>query len=100
MIGLNHVLILSLILFILGVAGFVTRRNLLIMLMSLELMLNAANVALIGFSRFQGGLDGQILALFVIALAAAEAAVGLAIVVAVFRLKKSVNVEDLNSLKW
>ncbi len=100
MIGLNHVLILSLILFILGVAGFVTRRNLLIMLMSLELMLNAANVALIGFSRFQGGLDGQVLALFVIALAAAEAAVGLAIVVAVFRLKKSVNVEDLNSLKW
>jgi len=99
-IGLNHVLILSLILFILGVAGFVTRRNLLIMLMSLELMLNAANVALIGFSRFQGGLDGQVLALFVIALAAAEAAVGLAIVVAVFRLKKSVNVEDLNSLKW
>ena len=100
MIGLNHVLILSLILFILGVAGFVTRRNLLIMLMSLELMLNAANLALIGFSRFQGGLDGQVLALFVIALAAAEAAVGLAIVVAVFRLKKSVNVEDLNSLKW
>jgi NADH-quinone oxidoreductase subunit K len=100
MIGLNHVLILSLVLFILGVAGFVTRRNLLIMLMSLELMLNAANVALIGFSRFQGGLDGQVLALFVIALAAAEAAVGLAIVVAVFRLKKSVNVEDLNSLKW
>ena len=100
MIGLNQVLVLSLILFVLGVAGFVTRRNLLIMLMSLELMLNAANVALIGFSRFQGGLDGQMLALFVIALAAAEAAVGLAIVVAVFRLKKSVNVEDLSSLKW
>jgi len=100
MIGLGHVLVLSLALFVLGVAGFVTRRNLIIMLMSIELMLNAANVALIGFSRFGAGLDGQVLALFVIALAAAEAAVGLAIVVAIFRLKKSVNVDELNQLKW
>lgn len=100
MIGMSHLLFLSLVLFVLGMIGFITRRNILIMLMSLELMLNAANVALIGFSRHSGNLDGQVLAMFVIALAAAEAAIGLAIVVAIFRLKKTVNVDEMNTLKW
>ncbi len=80
--------------------GFITRRNIIIMFMSVELMLNAAGLALIAFARQSGRMDGQVLALFVISLAAAEAAVGLAIVVAVFRRRKTLNIDELNLLKW
>ena len=100
MITLNHLLTLSVALFVIGVAGFILRRNILIMLMSVELMLNAANVVLVAFSRYYGRMDGQVFAVFVIALAAAEAAVGLAIVVTVFRTRQSVNIDDINQLKW
>lgn len=100
MIGLEELLLVSALLFILGVAGFITRRNILIMFMSVELMLNAANLALAAFARHSGRMDAQVIALFVIALAAAEAAVGLAIVVAVFRSRKTVNIDEMNLLKW
>jgi NADH-quinone oxidoreductase subunit K len=99
-ITLNHLLTLSVALFVIGVAGFILRRNILIMLMSVELMLNAANIVLVAFSRYYGRMDGQVFAVFVIALAAAEAAVGLAIVVTVFRTRQSVNIDDINQLKW
>jgi NADH-quinone oxidoreductase subunit K len=99
-IGLEELLLVSALLFILGVAGFITRRNILIMFMSVELMLNAANLALAAFARYSGRMDAQVIALFVIALAAAEAAVGLAIVVAVFRSRKTVNIDEMNLLKW
>ena len=100
MIGLEQLLILSAILFIIGVAGFITRRNVIIMFMSVELMLNAANVALVSFAYHFARMEAQLIALFVMALAAAEVAVGLAIIVTVFRNKKTVNVDDLNILKW
>lgn len=100
MIGLEDLLLVSALLFILGVAGFITRRNILIMFMSVELMLNAANLALAAFARYSGRMDAQVIALFVIALAAAEAAVGLAIVVAVFRSRRTVNIDEMNLLKW
>jgi NADH-quinone oxidoreductase subunit K len=99
-IGLEDLLLVSALLFILGVAGFITRRNILIMFMSVELMLNAANLALAAFARYSGRMDAQVIALFVIALAAAEAAVGLAIVVAVFRSRRTVNIDEMNLLKW
>lgn len=100
MIGLEQLLILSAVLFIIGVAGFITRRNVIIMFMSVELMLNAANVALVGFAYHFARMDAQLIALFVMALAAAEVAVGLAIIVTVFRNRETVNVDDLNILKW
>ena len=100
MIGLEQLLTLSAILFIIGVIGFITRRNVIIMFMSVELMLNAANVALVSFAYHFARMEAQLIALFVMALAAAEVAVGLAIIVTVFRTKETVNVDDLNILKW
>ena len=100
MIGLEQLLTLSAILFIIGVIGFITRRNVIIMFMSVELMLNAANVALVSFAYHFARMEAQLIALFVMALAAAEVAVGLAIIVTVFRNKETVNVDDLNILKW
>ena len=100
MIGLEQLLTLSAILFIIGVVGFITRRNVIIMFMSVELMLNAANVALVSFAYHFARMEAQLIALFVMALAAAEVAVGLAIIVTVFRNKETVNVDDLNILKW
>ena len=100
MIGLEQLLTLSAILFIIGVLGFITRRNVIIMFMSVELMLNAANVALVSFAYHFARMEAQLIALFVMALAAAEVAVGLAIIVTVFRNKETVNVDDLNILKW
>lgn len=97
--GLDHYLAVSAILFALGLACIVVRRDLLMILMGLEMNLNAANLALVAFSRFGCGSDGQVLALFVIAIAAAEAAVGLAIVVALFKRRRSVNVDDFRVLK-
>jgi NADH-quinone oxidoreductase subunit K len=85
-------------LFIIGMVGVLVRRNVLIMLMSIELMLNGANVALVTFSRLWGDLDGQVFSMFVIAVAAAEAAVGLAIVVSIFRSRASTDVDQLTLL--
>jgi NADH-quinone oxidoreductase subunit K len=98
-IGLEHYLVVSAMLFVLGVAGVIVRRNLLVIYMSLELMLNAANLALVAFSRFNNNLDGQVFVFFVITVAAAEVAVGLALIVAVYRRRHSVHAEDLRTLK-
>lgn len=99
MIGLYPVLAVSVTLFLTGMAGVLTRRNLLIVLMSVELMLNAVNLAFVGFSRQTGAVDGQVFALFVMAVAAAEAAVGLALVILLFRHKTTVDLNDLDVLK-
>jgi NADH-quinone oxidoreductase subunit K len=99
-IALQSLLTLSAVLFIIGVCGFITRRNVLIMFMSVELMLNAANLALVAFSRHNASMDPQVVAMFVMSLAAAEVAVGLAIIVAVFRRRDTVNIDDLRNLKW
>ena len=93
-------LVLSALLFVLGALGALTRRNLIVILMSIELMLNAVNLALVAFSRQWGDLAGQVFVLMVIVVAAAEVAVGLGIVISVFRNRESVNVEDASLLKW
>ena len=98
-VGLNHYLIVSGLLFCLGLLGVIMRRNLLVIYMCLELMLNAANLALVAMSRFNGNLDGQILVFFIITVAAAEVAVGLALIVALYRKRRTAHVEDLTSLK-
>ena len=99
MIGLHHYLILSAVIFCLGVAGVLIRRNVLILLMSIELMLNAANLALLGFARAMGDHAGHGLAVFVMTVAAAEAAVGLALVLALFRHRATVNTDEVRTLK-
>jgi NADH-quinone oxidoreductase subunit K len=96
---LNHYLWVSGLLFALGIAGVVIRRNALVIFMALEMNLNAANLALIAFSKFNKIVDGQVLVFFIIAIAAAEVAVGLAIIVALFRRKQTVNVSELNSMR-
>lgn len=98
-VPIDHYLILAAILFAIGTAGVVTRRNALVILMSVELMLNAANLTFLAFARLHGDNAGQVMVFFVIAVAAAEAAVGLAIVLNVFRHKRSVNVDDIRALK-
>lgn len=98
--GLEHYLVVSAALFSLGLLGVIVRRNLLIMYMSLELMLNAANLALVSFSRFNNDLDGQIMVFFIITVAAAEVAVGLALIVALYRKKQTAHVEDLTTLRY
>ena len=100
MIPLEHVIGLSAILFGIGMVGALTRRNLIVILMSIELMLNAVNLALVAFSRQWGDHTGQIFVLMVITVAAAEVAVGLGIVIALFRNRESVNVEDVSLLRW
>jgi len=90
---------LSAILFTLGVAGVLTRRNAIIIFMSVELMLNAANLAFVAFAREFGVVDGQVFVFFVMTVAAAEVAVGLALIVTIFRTKHSINVDDINQLK-
>ena len=106
MITLGDYLIVSGILFAIGFAGVMLRRNIIIILMALELMLNAANLSLVAFSRFHVDPSGvpnynaQVFVFFVITVAAAEVAVGLAIVVALFRLRQTTNVEDINTLKF
>jgi len=103
---LAHYLIVSGILFAIGLGGVLLRRNILIIFMGLELMLNAANLSLVAFSRFNLPADGmpnyngQVLVFFIITVAAAEVAVGLAIIVALFRAKQTTHVEDLNTLKF
>ena len=98
-VGLNHYLVVSGILFLLGLLGVLARRNLLVIYMSLELMLNAANLALVAFSRYHNNLNGQVMVFFIITVAAAEVAVGLALIVALYRKRQSAHVEDLVSLK-
>jgi NADH-quinone oxidoreductase subunit K len=106
MLPFDHVIALSVILFTIGVLGVATRRNLIVMLMSIELMLNAANLAFVGFNRIWSqvdgapAIDGQIFVLTVITVAAAEVAVGLGILLSMFRNRDSVNVEEVNLLKW
>jgi NADH-quinone oxidoreductase subunit K len=99
MIPLSHVLVLSLVLFTLGVAGFLIRRNVITVFMCIELMLNAVNLAFIAFARHLSNLDGQIFVFFVIVVAAAEAAVGLAIIVALYRNRNSLAIDDVDSMK-
>jgi NADH-quinone oxidoreductase subunit K len=98
-VGLEHYLVVSALLFALGLLGVIVRRNLLVIYMSLELMLNAGNLALAAFSRFTGNLDGQVLVFFVITVAAAEVAVGLALIVALYRKRQTAHVEDLTLMK-
>jgi len=98
-ITLNHYLWVSGLLFALGIAGVVIRRNLLVIFMALEMNLNAANLALLAFAKFNKLADGQVLVFFIIAIAAAEVAVGLAIIVALFRRKQSVNVDELTTMR-
>jgi NADH-quinone oxidoreductase subunit K len=99
MVPLTHYLALSFLLFILGVVGVLVRRNLLTVLMSIELMLNAVNLNLVAFSRQLGDLNGQIFTVFIIAVAAGEAAIGLAIIISLYRLKGSVNLDDAAEMK-
>lgn len=98
-VGLEHYLFVSAALFCIGLLGVVTRRNVLIIYLSLELMLNAANLALVALSRYNGKLDGQMMVFFIITVAAAEVAVGLALIVALYRKRQTTHVEDLTSLK-
>jgi len=98
-IGINHYLLVSALLFAIGFFGVLLRKNTLVIFMSLELMLNAATLAAVAFSRFNGTPDGNILVFFIITVAAAEVAVGLAIIVALFRRRHTVDVEALGTLK-
>jgi len=100
MVTLQHYLFLSAALFTLGILGVMFRRNLIIILMSLELMLNAVNLTFIALARYLNAVEGQIFVLFIMVVAAAEVAVGLAIAVAVFRQRGTVNVNDVNLMKW
>jgi len=98
-IGLEHYLTVSALLFSLGLLGVIIRRNVLVMYMSLELMLNAANLAFVAMSRFNNNLNGQVMVFFIITVAAAEVAVGLALIVALYRKRQTAHVEDLASMK-
>ena len=106
MVPIEHVIALSAALFTIGVGGVLIRRNLIVILMSIELMLNAVNVALIGFNRMWPGsegaprMDGQVFVLMVITVAACEVAVGLGILISMFRNRDSVNIDEVNLLKW
>ncbi len=100
MIRLPLVLVFSALLFSAGVYGVLARRNAVLVLMSIELMLNAVNVNLVGFSASLRSLTGQVFALFVIAVAAAEVGIGLAIVILIFRNRETINVDEVNLLKW
>ena len=100
MIRLPLILFFSATLFSIGVYGVLARRNAVLVLMSIELMLNAVNVNLVGFSAYLKDATGQVFALFVIAVAAAEVGIGLAIVILLFRNRESINVDEVNLLKW
>jgi len=100
MVPLNYYLILSGILFLIGVIGVLVRRNAIIIFMSIELMLNAVNLTFIAFSRYLNSIDGQVFVIMVMAVAAAEVVVGLALIIAVFRIKETINVDEVNILKW
>ena len=100
MIGLHHYLIVSAMLFVIGLFGLLVRRNILMVLLSMELILNAANLSFVSFSSFRGELTGQAVVFFTMIVAAAEVTVGLAMVVLLYRKKRTTNTEDLRSMKW
>ena len=100
MIPLSYYLIVSAILFVIGTAGVFMRRNLITILLSIEIMLNAVNLSFVAFGRYLGSVDGQIITFFVMTVAAAEAAVGLAIIIALYRHRESLNPDAFTSLKW
>ena len=100
MVPLQAYLILSAIMFIIGTMGVITRRNVIIVFLSIELMLNSVNLTLVAFSAFFGDATGQALVFFVMTVAATEAAIGLAIVIALFRRKQTVNLDEINIMKW
>jgi NADH-quinone oxidoreductase subunit K len=99
MVQIEAYVMLSAVLFILGVMGVLLRRNAILVFMSVELMLNAANLALVAFARQWGNMDGQLFVFFVITVAAAEVAVGLALIVAIFRSKQSINIDELRQME-
>jgi NADH-quinone oxidoreductase subunit K len=99
-VPLDYYLILSAIVFSIGVIGVLVRRNLIVVLMSIELMLNAVNLTFIAFSRYLGSMEGQVAVFFVMAVAAAEAVIGLAIVISVFRHRESLDPREMQLLKW
>jgi NADH-quinone oxidoreductase subunit K len=99
MVPLSHYIALSAILFVIGAAGFIFRRNIITVFMCIELMLNAVNLAFMAFSYFRGNLDGQLFVFFVIVVAAAEAAVGLALIIALYRSRESLAIDELDSMK-
>ncbi len=98
-ITINHYLVLSALLFAVGMAGVLLRRNAIVLLMSIELMLNAVNISFVAFSRYSGKVEGQIMVFFVMTIAAAEAAVGLALAVSIFKRFKEVNIRFFEHLK-
>jgi NADH-quinone oxidoreductase subunit K len=100
MITTTHYMVLSAALFTLGVVGVMTRRNVIIVLMSIELMLNAVNINLVAFSNQLQNVVGQVFAVFIVVVAAAEAAVGLGIILAFYRNKETVNIDEMNLLRW
>jgi NADH-quinone oxidoreductase subunit K len=100
MIPIEYYLFLSAVMFTIGVVGVLVRRNVIILFMCIELMLNSVNLTFVAFSAYLGDASGQVIVFFVMAVAAAEAAVGLAIVIALYRNKTTVNLNELNILKW
>jgi NADH-quinone oxidoreductase subunit K len=100
MTPISYFMVLSGILFAIGVVGVLIRRNIIVMFMSIELMLNAVNLAFIALGRRIGSIDGQVIVFFVITVAAAEAAVGLGIIIALFRNRATVNADELNVMRW
>ncbi len=100
MVPLDYYLILSAAIFAIGVIGVLIRRNLIVVLMSIELMLNSVNLTFIAFSRFLGSMEGQVVVIFVMAVAAAEAVIGLAIIISVFRHRQSLDPQEMQLLKW
>ncbi len=100
MVPLSYYLILSAVVFAIGVLGVLIRRNLIVLLMSIELMLNGVNLTFIAFSRFLGSIDGQVMVFFVMAVAAAEAVIGLAIIISVYRHRQTLDPQEMQLLKW
>ena len=100
MVPLSHYLIVSSILFFIGVLGVLLRRNVIVVFMSVEIMLNAVNLSLIAFDRFLNQHDGQVFSFMVMAVAAAEVSVGLAIIISIFRKKPTINLDEFNIMKW
>ena len=98
-VPLEHIIILSIIIFSIGIMGVLFRKNAIIIFMSIELMLNAVNLSLVGFSRYYNSVDGQVFVFLVMTLAAAEVAVGLAIIVSLFRNKQTINIDEMNILR-
>jgi len=100
MVPLHYYLVLSAVVFAIGVIGVLVRRNLIVVLMSIELMLNAVNLSFVAFARFLGSMEGQVIVFFVMAVAAAEAVIGLAIVIAAFRHRQSLDPQEMQLLRW